>query len=349
MAGGEADYELYWLVNDMKKEFPRAIKKIKNSLWNRTYHLSTAKVWIDNSRKPYGTRKRKSQLYIQTWHATICLKPIGMWRGELFPEIAYLVSKHDSGLIDYVLSGSDWCSNMYRKGLIYDGDILMTGTPRCDILLHDRRQIRREVRRRFGIAEEASILLYAPTFRGGNQKGAREVSAEETTVDLQGVTEALGRRFGGNWVTFLRLHPQLAAKREGMRLTEGGIVKVDVSQYPDMNELIAASDVFLTDYSSAAFEASLIDMPVFLYVDDLDEYIQGRGTLMFDIAAMPYPVAKTNRSLVKNILQFDKGKYVKKNREFMKTLGIMEDGRASERAAELVKAYMAGAERKHNG
>ena len=59
-----AMYDMYWLVNDISKEFPPQIKKIKNNLWNRAYHLSTAGIWIDNARKNYGTRKRKQQHYI---------------------------------------------------------------------------------------------------------------------------------------------------------------------------------------------------------------------------------------------------------------------------------------------
>ena len=30
-------YDMYWLVNDMTKEFPPQIKKRKNNLWNRAY------------------------------------------------------------------------------------------------------------------------------------------------------------------------------------------------------------------------------------------------------------------------------------------------------------------------
>jgi len=65
----DENFELVWLVNDIEKQFPQGIRKIKNTFWNRAYHLATAKVWVDNSRKAYGTRKRKSQLYIQVWHA----------------------------------------------------------------------------------------------------------------------------------------------------------------------------------------------------------------------------------------------------------------------------------------
>ena len=47
---GETNFEIVWLVEDLKKEFPAEIKKVKNTLWSRAYHLSTAKCWVANTR-----------------------------------------------------------------------------------------------------------------------------------------------------------------------------------------------------------------------------------------------------------------------------------------------------------
>ena len=132
-------YELLWLVNNMDRQFPEGIRKVKNTFLNRAYHLVTAQVWVDNSRKAYGTAKRRNQLYIQTWHAALEFKPVGMFRGKLFPKIAYLVSRYDSRLADYVLSNSEWCTERYPKMLLYNGKILKIGSPRCDIFLRSVR------------------------------------------------------------------------------------------------------------------------------------------------------------------------------------------------------------------
>lgn len=86
-----------------------------------------AKVRMDNSRKAFGTAKRKDQLYIQTWHAALEFKTVGKFRGKLFPKIAHIVSAYDSGLIDYVISNFQWCSGLYPKMLLYHGKFLKTG------------------------------------------------------------------------------------------------------------------------------------------------------------------------------------------------------------------------------
>lgn len=122
----EEAFELVWLVNDMTHKFPAGIRVVHNTLWNRAYHLTTARVWIDNSRKQLEVRKRKGQLYIQTWHAKLGFKPTCLDRGESFSRIAYLVSKHDSEMIDYVLSNSKWYDDTLPTGMLYDGLVLRT-------------------------------------------------------------------------------------------------------------------------------------------------------------------------------------------------------------------------------
>lgn len=335
---GRTKFEIVWLLNDIGKDFPKEIKKVKNTLWNRAYHLSTAGTWISNTRTFYGTRKRKGQRYIQTWHATICIKPIGMYRGNLFPKMAYLVSAYDSGLIDYVLSGSSWCDHMYRKGLIYKGKIIKTGTPRCDVLLNQRREKYRQIRNEFEISSKARIMIYAPTFRGGSQNKNRSVKTEETTVDFTRLINALEEKFGGEWYIFLRLHPQLAAKMKELKINTMVMAErlIDVSQKPDMNEIIAASDAFLTDYSSAIFEANIIRLPGFLYADDLEEYVADRGDLFFDMYRLPFPVARNNDELIRNILRFDADTYHMKTDRFMERVGMFEDGKASGRVVDLI-------------
>lgn len=333
---GKTDYKIFWLMDNTEKEFPEEIVKVKNTLWNRAYHLSTAGTWVSNTRTFYGTKKRRKQCYIQTWHATMCIKPIGKYRGSRLPKMAYIVSKYDSGLIDYVLSGSQWCDDMYRDGLIYKGKIVRTGTPRCDVLIKKKEEKHRQMREEYQIPQEAKILLYAPTFRGGSQSGKRSVNVEETTVDFQSLIESLEKRFGGEWYIFLRLHPQLAAKMEGLKTKQASERLIDVSQRPDMNEIIAGADAFLTDYSSAIFEAAMAGIPGFIYADDLEEYVEDRGDLMFEMRELPFPVAMNNEELMKNILGVDMGNYEKAVERFMDRVGNKEDGNASRRVVRLM-------------
>jgi CDP-glycerol glycerophosphotransferase len=336
----DSKYELIWLVNNTERHFPDGICKIKNTLLNRVYHLATAQVWIDNSRKAYGTAKRKNQLYIQTWHAALGFKPVGMFRGKLFPKIAYLVSRYDSKLADYVLSNSEWCTERYPKMLLYKGEILKTGSPRCDIFITKRMELYRTIRERYGIPADGKIVMFAPTFRGGGQKGNRKVFCEESTLDFEMLSNTLHEKFGGRWYVFLRLHPQLATQMERIPLKNRSKNMVDVSQADDMNEVLSAADVFVTDYSSSAFDAANIRIPVFLYEDDLQKYVQERGNLMWDMKKIPFVVAETNERLKEEIEKFDKQKYEEAIERFLKRHGVLEDGKASERVADVVERFV---------
>lgn len=333
-------YDLVWLVNDMGRTFPEGIRKKKNTFLNRVFQLATAKVWVDNSRKAYGTAKRKSQLYIQTWHAALVFKPVGKFRGKLFPKMAYLVSEYDSGLIDYVTSNSEWCTKLYPEMLLYKGEILKTGSPRCDIFITGRDRLYSQIRERYQIPENAKIVIYAPTFRGGSQKGKRQVFIDEPTLNFNMLVQALEKKFGGVWYVFLRLHPQLAAQLEGMPLKNKSQYMLDVTQADDMNELLAAADVLITDYSSSAFDAINMYMPVFLYTDDLKDYIRERGKLMWDMHSLPFTVAETNEQLVQNIADFEEMDYHRSIDEFSREHGVLEDGKASERVADVIERYM---------
>lgn len=330
------DGEMVWLTKDISRAFPDYIKVAENTIENTVYHLSTAKIWIDNYRKPFGTKKRAGQYYIQTWHASLGFKAVGLYRGELFPPIAKIVSEYDSALADYVISNSDYCDKVYPKKLLYNGPTLRTGSPRVDCLVNKREDIYSNIRRRFDLSNNEKILLFAPTFRGGNQKGKKEVISEIPNIDFDRVLNALNEKYGANWKVFLRLHPQLAAKMSEMPINEKDERFIDVSQYPDISELIAASDLIITDYSSCAFDALFAHIPVLLYADDVQEYIENRGKFMWEKDELPFLMAQTNEELVENIVAFDEREYIDSADLFMKTQGVREDGHASEQVVDKV-------------
>lgn len=345
-------YEFVWLVNDMNKEFPDYIIKAPNKGWSRAFHLATAKIWIDNYRKPYGTIKRKGQYYFQTWHGTIGFKSTGLWRGTAFSQMAYMVSKNDSDMIDYVTIDSEWCREMFPKGLVYDGEFLMSGAPRCDVLYGDKRKEKEAFCRKFNLDKNVKLVMFAPTFREKAVEGIRSVFSEEWTIDFQRLINNLEKRFGGDWHLCVRVHPQLATKYSDVWLEKNII---NVSQEDDMYEMLAAMDVLITDYSSVAMDASFASIPVFIYADDIEKYIQDRGSFLWNISSnpydaitnnklmtpdidtiLPYSIAQDNDELERNILEFDEEEYKNKLKHFEEDVKLVFDGKASSRVADKI-------------
>lgn len=334
------DIKIVWLTRKDAEEFPEYVSVKKYTDWSIAYHLATAKVWVDNYRKPFGTIKRKKQIYIQTWHASIGFKAVGLYRGEKFPEIARIVSEADSSLADFFLSNSKYCNDVYPKKLLYRGLTLMTGSPRVDCMINRDPVLMDKVRRRIGVNHEDKLIMFAPTFRGGNQKGKKEVISEIPSIDFERLLGNLQKKYGGNWKVLLRLHPQLSAKMEKMPILQDDERYIDVSQEPDISELLMCCDMVITDYSSCAFDAAFAHIPVLLYADDVQEYIENRGKFMWKRNELPFDIAENNEELEKNLQSFSLESYLKDVNGFMKKHVVLEDGHASERVVEEIIRYL---------
>lgn len=363
-----------WFVNpDVfdEKQFPEYIKKVPNTLWNRAYWLSRSRVWIDNYRKPYGTAKRKGQYYLNTNHYTNGIKSVGLWRGEGFSKMAFLVSRNDSEMIDDLIIDSRFGEEMVPMGLVYDGNLLKTGAPRCDILYGDRSRAKKLFRDRHGLPENAQVVMFAPTFREGEKNGVRSVYAEKWSVDFVRLIENLEKSFGGSWYICVRVHPQLSktAAKEGIghlicrpddtdekawKEMESRII--DESQEDDMYALLAGMDAYITDYSSACFEAGYARIPVFIYADDIAQYESARGSFFWDIrednrehvsinhditpginAEFPFPICVDNAELEQAVLQFDRDAYAAEMTQFERAIGKTEGGNSAEKVCRIIK------------
>ena len=349
------DLRFVWFVNDMDKTFPDYVQKVPNTAWSRAYWLSRSKVWIDNYRKPYGTKKRKGQYYLNVNHYTIAIKCTGLLRWEGFSEMAYLVSKNDSDMIDGLVIDSTWCEQCFDKALVYEGNFLKTGAPRCDVLFGDRSFYQKKFRQKHNLPEDAKVVMFAPTFREGAKDGKRYVFSEIWSVDFKRLIHNLEKKFGGKWYLCVRVHPQLAPTFREYKNPDVQDRIIDESQADDMYEILAGMDAYITDYSSACFEAGFAHIPVFLYADDIQQYANDRGALMWNLATderdhisnnkqmvpgldvyLPFTLASDNEQLEQDIMAFDQSVYDKKLDEFHEKMGLVFDGRASEKIIENI-------------
>lgn len=329
------DFKVVWLVNDMTKSFPQEIKVFKNTLWNRAYQLTTARIWIDNSRKQLEVRKRKNQVYIQTWHAKLGFKPTGLDRGKSFSKIAYMVSKHDSDMVDYWLSNSDWYDKTLKTGSLYEGKTLRTGSPRCDILVNRSDADKQRIHDKFNLSDDTKILMYAPTFRGGSQGTNREIEAGNHMPDFSLLLKSLEKKFGGKWYVLLRLHPQLTARHINSIVSDKRLI--DISGEDDMYEILAGCDAFMTDYSSAAFDAMVMKIPIFLYCDDYHEYEGERGKLLWNLKDLPFVFSKDDNELNGKIRAFNNDLYIIELNRMLEYENVLEDGIASNRVTDFIR------------
>lgn len=326
-------YNIVW-VFEPQVEIPEELKKkvriVKYFSMDYLRELHTAKFVVCNMRTggAYLWKKRKGQVYIQTWHSSIRLKKIER-DAEKYLDKNYIESaKEDSKKIDMLLSGCDFSTQIFKKSFWYSGPIMKSGTPRCDVFFGNTQHIKEKVYKFYNIDANAKLVIYAPTFRNNKNADIHGICCDK-------ILEALNRKYGGKWVFMYRLHPNII-KEYSFDIKEA----VDATNYPDMQELICAAEIMITDYSSCMFDMAIAGKKCILYAPDVDEYVKNERGLYFDIFKLPFPLAKTNGELEKIIQELDEREYAEAIDGFLKTIGSYERGNASKNVTEYIEEKM---------
>jgi CDP-glycerol glycerophosphotransferase len=215
----------------------------------------------------------------------------------------------------------------YREEYAYTGEIESSGYPRDDALLApDADDVRRRTRDRLGIAPGQTAVLYAPTWRDDQATNYRS-AAMTRHLDLESATASLGDDF-----VFLmrghRFHAQ-AGERSGpsARL-------LDVTDYPEINDLVLAADAAVLDYSSLRFDFALTGRPMLFLVPDLGSYTGGvRGFLYPFEESAPGPLLTDAEEVIAALRDLPRvsREYAAAYRLFNETYNYLQDGQAAER------------------
>ncbi len=320
MSGGEI--EIGWAFHrpqDFETLKARGIRVLDDRSLAFIVYALTARVICTNAYyKPFLPRRR-GQFFLRTWHGGGAYKRVG--RAEKLPALhRFYIRMQQQGASLYTSSSEAFTRMTLREAFDYHGEVLETGLPRNDMLLDEatRNEAARRARAALGVPENVRLALYAPTWRDDHLRAHQ--------IDFARLKAALSARFGGEFRVLFRGH----------YITEGNgsasFGDVDATQYPDMQDLLAASDVLVTDYSSCMWDMSLMFRPVFLYCTDLNTYRADRD-FFTDIRTWPFPVSENNDELEKTILRFDEVAYREAVRRHHRELGSFETGHAARDAA----------------
>lgn len=336
-------YELIWVVDsnilNYYHDFPENIKLVmRGSKEDWLAHL-TAKFWITHKRENYyirkGLKKREGQIYIQTWHGSLGIKKTGEVSHSALDDFNDMC-KQDAAQYDYLISNGSYTTNFFKECFWNNGQIMEFGHPRNDIFFRDNTELKRKIQEKLNISANKKIVMYAPTFRD-------DYNTDCYGIDFEKVLSEINSAGKGEYVFVLKLHPKLMNLRDEIISKYENCEIIDATDYGDMQELLAISDILITDYSSCAYDFMLTRRPVFIFATDIKEYNTLRG-LYYPLTTTPFPIAENNSQLVENIKKFDNEKYLKGVEEFLKGKGCIDDGHASERVVELIKKLTAESE-----
>ncbi|MCR2812039.1 CDP-glycerol glycerophosphotransferase family protein [Microbacterium sp. zg.Y1090] len=155
-----------------------------------------------------------------------------------------------------------------------DGRVVVTGEPRVDVLSAGTAAVRRENGRRLIAAATGPLgavsrcVLYAPTWRDGDADPSIPRPEEwRRIVDVLEQHDA---------VLLVRPH-HLGAGRYTPPADSDRVRMMGVDRMPDVTPALPGLDVLITDYSSLAYDAGLVPLPVLFLAPDEAAYAARRG------------------------------------------------------------------------
>lgn len=316
--------ELVWAVKAPEKFYflkERGIKVVRYASLKRFYYEATAQGSINNVGSFSWLPLRKGQYHINTWHGGGCYKNVGMSE-QTSSDVYKKTLRMTVNETTHFVSGSRFSSEVViPKDFDYHGKLLEYGLPRNDFLVNGEwKNVRGRVCRDLGLEEHLFLVLYAPTWR-------YDMDEKISVPDFAKLKKAVKERFRTECVILFRAHPNLHSPVSGDFK--------DVTLYSDMQELLAAADMLISDYSSCIWDYSFTYRPCMLYVPDLNKYKSERG-FVEDIYKWGFPVCVNDRELMKAILQYDEESNKTALQRHQKELGSLESGHSAEKIAGLL-------------
>ncbi len=323
-------YDLVWFVNDMNELFPKGIRLVPFYKAIARYEIATAKVIVTNEKCNLHLIKKKSQYVIQTWHGSYSSKRLEAEAADTLSASYLAQSRKNSAQTNLFLSNSRVLSDCYRSAFWCNCEIMECGFPRNDILFAENRLSKAKIKADLGLSDQAKLVLYAPTFRDNGDTSAYSIDCAALINMLKQKDE--------NWKILIRMHPNVTRAAEIFEFNEDII---NATAYPDMQELLFAADILITDYSSSVFEFAAMGKATYIYACDVEEYQKMRG-LKSDFFDMPYKICTTNKELIDEISNYTP-EIAKQNAErFMELFGGVDNGTASKQVAERINQVING-------
>lgn len=255
------------------------VKAVKHNSTKYWQEVSTAKYLFNNATfAPFFT-KRSEQVYVNTWHGTP-LKKMGYDSNEGAFGARNIVRNFVQA--DYLVSPNSFTTDvMYRSAYkldgLFNGKIIEQGYPRIDAQFASsskKNETLRELEQAGLKSSGKGMVLYAPTWKGSSfQKPDNE--AHQLLVRMRLMEETLGYKFD----FALKVHQQVY--KYAVELPE--LKKYLVPNEVATNDVLALTEVLITDYSSIFFDFLTTEKPIIFFTPDKATYHGERGVYLDEL------------------------------------------------------------------
>ena len=313
-------------------KFPKGIRFVQCNTLKAIYELLTSKVWIANAHMFWhskrGVIKPKETIFIQTYHGSMGIKKIDA-DAKTFEDMGWAKwQKICAQSVNYIFTDSECEKNIFKTAFWGNGEILKLGKARDCIFYKDPTPYIEKVKEFYNIPKENKILLYAPTWRSDKRCNCYN-------IDIKALKKALKKRFGGDWSILIRAHIHMKKNIFNALYDENEVI--NASAYIDMQELLVAADVLISDYSSCVPEYTILKKPSFLYATDIEKYENG---FYYPLTDLPSPLATDNYELINNVLNFDEKLFKQKAEQFLIDKGHQDDENSCVRIVDFILEKM---------
>ena len=262
-----SSYRYVWAFHNPSEFDILGALKVKTDSFAYFITALKAGVWITNSSLERGLSfKPKDTLYVNTWHGST-IKKMGSDIDEANTSFRSLGKMK----VDIMTAQNEEQADIFSR--VFDiprENFLVCGLPRNDFLMTATPEYVAMVKDRLHLSNGKKIILYAPTFREFDRDSRGVIL--KPPIDLQKWQKALADDF----VLLFRAHYEVAAV---IGLKTNDFCR-DMTNYQELNDLLLAADILISDYSSIIFDYALLEKPIFHYCYDYEQYESKRGMYM---------------------------------------------------------------------
>lgn len=307
------DYKFIWAFKDVNK-YKFKNKNTEVIQMDSFHYLKTAltsSYWITNVNIERGLHFKKSYTKsVNTWHG-IPLKKIG---NDVAGRNDFDFS--DTNLFCY---SGNYEYEIYKRAFnLNDQNLYKIGMPRNDLILENNKEVVKKIREKYALKDK-KIILYAPTWR-----------EDPEDLELMDLLE---------WEKLLSKDYVLLIKGHGLakdwEFKENSFV-IDVSEYEETSELMIASDILITDYSSIMFDYSLLEKPIFIYMTDYEKYKKERG-IYFDLKESELSVFEADSSLLSHLQSYNEKEEKMKSKAFSEKFIEVREANSTQQIVHRIK------------
>lgn len=310
--------ELIEQIEKVKIHFVKAENKMNLNLFIELSRICDSRYLIidDYYLLVYLLKPSSQMKIIQLWHAAGALKKFGYSTiGTKFgptKEYLKLVPIHSNYTHVYVSSKS--VVPFYAEAFNMSGKrIYPLGVPRTDLFFNEKHK-EEAIKKIYSTnpaikyQQDKVKVLFAPTYRAeGNQK--------ESNLNIVQILKEVLDNLNEDILILIKPHPYMT---EDVVKAFHNQSKIYVIDNYSINEWMLIADAFITDYSSAIFEYSLLKRPLAHFVPDLDQYTKNRGFYQDLEEVSDGEIIKTKDELIKWINNRTKNEFYDTSRTIEK-------------------------------